>query len=93
MTTDVIYKYAIGSDPGSFDLPLPFGAQILSVGEQDGELFLWARVRANCTRGEHHRRFRLLWTGQHFEMPAQATHLSTVQMSTGLVVHIFEVIA
>lgn len=68
-------------------VPLPEGATILHVGEQDGMITLWAF--ADSTRTPEHRLFRIYGTG-HAVAESAENHVATIQMRDGFVWHLFE---
>lgn len=85
----IIYKYLLEQDPTQVQLvSMPKGARILHVGEQYGELYAWAIVRPDATNVNY--KFFVLGTGTpigHLEMDVMFAN--TVQMSNGLVWHVF----
>lgn len=68
-------------------LTLPSGSQILSVGEQVGQLVLWAMVDPENTNEP--RKILVRGTGQPFD-GTEGRFIDTVQAANGLVWHIFE---
>lgn len=78
-----IYKYHL---PTSGLVDLPEYADVLSVGEQEGEIYLWALVDPH----EMHvlREFRVYGTGWTCEEDPR-DFVGTVQMQNGPVFHIF----
>lgn len=82
-----IYKYALAYDDEQV-LYLHRGASILTVQNQREELVLWADV--DTSNDKVMRKIRILFTG--FEIPSYLvlSFISTVQLSNGLVAHIFE---
>lgn len=84
-----VFKYTI--EPNDyFTLSLPFGAQILSVQEQDGHPRLWALVDPHEERVELHT-FRFVGTGHGIE-DLNMIFIDTIQFKElGLVFHVFEV--
>ncbi len=62
-------------------------AQILYAGEQNGDLFLWARV--NTDFDTELRTIQVYGTG-HEVNEFDLGYISTVQMQNGLVFHVFE---
>lgn len=91
-----VYKYTLdakwshslsdGLSYGSSSVDLPIDCRILHVGEQGGNIRLWAAVDPDrrCSR----RKFNILPTGGR--IPGNSTFIGTVQMEDGLVWHIFE---
>lgn len=69
---------------------LPLGAQILSVGQQSDQLFLWAMVDPAEMRTKHHA-FRVAGTGHEIADVDELKFLGTVQIDGGCtVLHVFE---
>lgn len=89
----VIYKYKI-TPPIAENLlvcvQLPIGAEILHVGEQRSEMFLWAKV--NDDERTEWRRLYVVPTGiELLSIERLGRYLGTVHMHGGeLVFHIFE---
>ena len=81
-----IHKYAL-KPQGAQKVKMPEGAQILHAGEQEGSLFIWARV--NTEHKPENRKIEVYGTG-HEVNEFDLEHISTVQMSNGLVFHVFE---
>lgn len=81
----VIFKYAVNPYTETM---LPVGAEILSVGEQDGQIVLWAIVDSTVSQFVG-RRIYTVPTGTH-NIPENGNFLGTVQMKSGLVFHFFE---
>ena len=87
-----VYKYKIV--PGSIHrVPLvvvPLGAIVRHVGEQDGELFVWAEVDVLEVLTEHIY-LEVFGTGHDMveDMGVMREFLNTVQMANGLVFHIY----
>lgn len=68
---------------------MPVGAKILKVGEQDSQVFVWAIVDGSSYRNEHYN-LRVFGTGHLMDINGeQFTFIDTLQMSNGLVWHIF----
>ena len=84
-----IFKYPLVQDPDRLHyVEMPAGAKMLHVGEQHGELYVWAMVNPNSTAVNY--KFFVLGTGEdigHLEM--RCGFLGSVQMSNGLVWHVF----
>jgi len=84
-----IYKYLLKQDPvASQTVEIPVDAKILHVGEQHGELYVWAMVNTESTVVNY--KFFVLGTGvpiDHLEIVSK--FVGSVQMSSGLVWHIF----
>jgi len=82
-----IWRYELAAfDPSS--VIMPEGARILSVGEQDGRLCVWARVEPGARLVQ--RWLRVTGTGWECDVPAEARFIGTVQMRSGMVYHVFE---
>ena len=91
----IIYKYKLEQDPTRLqEIEIPNEMWPLSVGEQYGELYVWALTRPASHPLKH--RFYVLGTGieaSHIQL-GDVEHLrflNTVQMSSGLVWHVFVV--
>ena len=84
-----IFKYLLEQDPTQLQLvKMPANATILHVGEQFGDLYVWALVNPDATQVDY--KFFVLGTGVdigHLEMVCNFQN--SVQMSNGLVWHIF----
>ena len=92
MTT--IYKYELELTPNTEQvLRLPRNAPVLSVGKQNDELYVWAKV--NTEEVNIPRKFIVAWTGKELPESIAAKHSSAVFYGTVqidyLVYHIFEV--
>lgn len=84
-----IYKYVL-EQTDKQTVETPQRAQALHVGEQNGELCLWAAVDPSSPPMK--RPVRIVGTGQEFgaELDGEDLRfLGTVQMSSGLVWHVF----
>ena len=83
----VLYKYALKSSPGRHSIPLLAGARFRSCQEQLGQLVIWAEAdplaKIEC------RVFLVVYTGEVFDADS-AVYLTTVQLSSGIVVHVYE---
>lgn len=80
-----IFKYPLPISSQS-DISLPLDAKLLHVGEQNGEIFVWALVAPSnpmITRS-----FTIYGTGHPVDNPL-VTYVGTVQMRNGLVWHVF----
>ncbi len=90
----IVYKYSIpiSAFGTGLYLDLPKGARLLSVGEQNGELMLWALVEQGETMMEG-RLVHVIGTG-HPLVPnflhTTRDFIGTVQMQNGIVLHVFE---
>lgn len=100
MTKAVIYKYPLNGPHTNITVfSGPIG-EVIHVGEQDGELFVW--ILHYDTSGNPYNEFvfKVFGTGHSIEEPTyfnsevsgtQQKHIGTVQMKNGLVWHIFEI--
>lgn len=80
-----VLKYKIMPRPSvTQTLPLPLGAQILDVQEQNGGLVLWALLDPGNPPED--RKIYLAFTGD--TIPTATEYLTTVQFE-GLVYHVF----
>lgn len=80
-----VYKYPIPR-AGVMRLPIPKGAEILTVQVQRGAMCLWARVDDNQGADEF-RKIAVVGTGH--PVPKDGRYIATVQFGD-LVFHIFE---
>jgi len=68
---------------------LPAESTVVHCGEQDGVLFIWVD---GCIEGEYcDYAYRVIGTGHPIEPEDGADHVGTVQMTNGLVWHIYEI--
>jgi hypothetical protein len=81
-----VYKYRV--HPYEEFTLLPDGAKILSVGEQDESIYIWALVNP-AILAQTPRRIRAYGTGHPIE-DGERVFIGTVQMRNGLVFHFFE---
>ena len=74
-----IYKYPLKVTDSQY-LQLPRGCHVLSAGNQDGELVLWAQVDTDQPLVPH--QVLIYGTGRPFELPGHRAYryLNTVQM-------------
>ncbi len=79
-----IWKFAL--IPGVQVLPMPVGAQALSVGMQDDTLVLWVLVRPDAAK--ELRMVTVLGTGWDVKT-SPGKFIGTVQHPNGLVWHVF----
>jgi hypothetical protein len=83
----IIYKYKLPIE-GNQTIDMPEGAVILHVGEQDRELCLWALVDIKAKLVPTN--FQIYGTGHPVQQNADFLYyLGTIQMSYGLVWHVF----
>lgn len=89
--SQTIYKYEIPIED-EFDLLLPKGAKILSVGVQYEKPMIWALVpRETSLTDMEHRSFKLRGTGHDADGCLESKFVDTFQlMGGGLVFHLFE---
>ena len=84
-----IYKYELRSLQDQQQISLPKGYTILSVGEQNGSIMVWAAVDPDVEMQLVN--IRVVPTGgKLFDELALHIFLGTVQMKNGLVWHIFK---
>lgn len=79
----VIYKYKITGDP----IEMPKGADIIHVGMQNQEAFLWAMFFANNADDKEQRKIDIYGTGQ--KIPADRKYIGTF-MDGPFVWHVHE---
>jgi hypothetical protein len=89
-----VYKYVIppaAMDTGLF-MEFPENAELLSVGEQNPDVVLWALV--DSEEPVRKRFIRVVGTGhpiKHEPWPkTYRSYIGTVQMADGIVLHVFE---
>jgi pantothenate kinase len=84
-----VFKYPLVQDPTALQyVEMPAEAMMLHVGEQHGELYVWALVSELATKVNY--KFFVIGTGvsmDHIEFNAQ--FVGTAQMQNGLVWHVF----
>lgn len=81
-----IYKYEV--QPFNETMWLPDGAKILSVGEQESRIYIWALVDPDIMSNTP-RHIKSYGTCHPVEDTAMS-FIGTVQMQNGLVFHFFE---
>ena len=88
-----IFKYTIELSDEPHDVPtvrLPLGAKILSVGNQNERLRLWALVDEAETETVEHK-FKVIPTGGEASGAESLTFLGTVSFHRGaFIFHVFE---
>jgi hypothetical protein len=85
----VIYKYTIPYHESEITISMPFGAEILSVQEQHGDISVWALVKPDLDLIDD-RTFHVLTTGETENFNGMR-FLGTVQFDKGTnVLHVFE---
>ena len=83
-----IYKYQLTPTMERIFLSVPGGMKFLHAGEQDGALTVWSIVNTESPSQDVW--IRVYGTGWPIESPWTLTHIGTVQMTDGLVWHVFE---
>lgn len=85
----VIYKYELPPTPGNHVVSLPDLSRVLSFGNQNNKLSIWAVVNPDNELVE--RSFHLHWTGQALPLSTlvEDTFIGTTQVGP-LVFHLFE---
>ena len=85
----VIHKYYVPK-LGLNKVDMPLHAEILSCGEQNGSLVIWAYV--NTDEPLEKRQILTVFTGEdNFNLAAEyRKFIGTVQLYTGIVVHVFD---
>lgn len=85
----IIYKYNFGFPRVGvrFRVSLPCGTRILKIGEQNNELVMWYTV----PNEESSIRYYIWAFTGNTEVPNNATYVDSIQHSSGLVYHLFEV--
>lgn len=83
-----IFKYEVPDGNTVHLVPMPVNARIISVGDQDGRLVLWAIVDKDAAFV--HRMVRVVFTGEPLPVPEPGRFIGTVQFRNGLVVHVFD---
>jgi hypothetical protein len=81
----VIYKYPL---PWAGDIQIPHGAAPLSVGVQNGDIVLWARVNPNTNIVR--RRFPIYGTGHQIHVRDMLAPLIGTCFDGDLVWHVFD---
>lgn len=87
----VIWKFTL--DQAISHWPLPSTAEFLKCGVQSGEIVLWTKTNPShaVTGG---RTIRVIMTGEPIseDDDRRLFYIDTVQLPTGIVAHIFEVV-
>lgn len=81
-----IFKYELPLDD-LVTLELPLGSEVLSVGEQNGKVYLWAKFNS-ATQFMEKRKFKIVGTGGEFD-DHRLQYIGTVHERI-FVWHIFE---
>jgi hypothetical protein len=84
----VIFKYELPDHPCRFSLPMPERAEVLSFGQQDGTLVLWALL--DPAINDRARQFQLVFTGKDCTVRNTDRFVGTVTTPDRLVWHLFE---
>jgi hypothetical protein len=87
-----VYKYEI--EPKELqEINLPIQSKILSVAEQEGELYLWAEIDLDNHHIEEPRTLRIAGTGWTLEDGENRKFIGTAHMpKQKLVWHVYEVL-
>lgn len=87
-----IYKYEVYTQPTvQQTINIPFGAEVLSVGMQQGVIQLWVWV--NILAPEKARNFVIFGTGHTIPDTLNLRFIGTVQLDEGsFIYHVFEVL-
>lgn len=88
---DVIYKYPLPPVQGRFELMLPIGAKVLSVGAQKGSPFMWVLQSNDTEKMKVPYPFACVWTGQAMHEECTSTEFlgSVICADGALVCHYF----
>jgi hypothetical protein len=82
-----VWKFEV--EPDEFELAMPRGARVLSVGMQRERVQMWALVDPSAPVEQ--RRFRMAGTGHPIKDPEELRFVGTFQVHGGaLVFHLFE---
>ena len=81
-----VWKHLI--KPGKNILELPFGSEVIHVGEVSGQIYAWSLVDPHDPLNMYHT-LHVHGTGWE-DIREDEHHIATVVMSGGLVWHIFE---
>lgn len=87
MSVREIWKFKVENEDCKIDMPV--GADILSVAEQGGHMFIWAMVDKEAKRETRH--FNVFGTGHIIKVNPLMYFIGTVFMKNGLVFHAFEI--
>jgi len=87
---DTIYKFELDVIDNQI-VSLPGGAQILSIQEQNGKPFMWAKVDNEAPYET--RKFATVGTGNPIHFEKSSPFVATYQLMEGaLVFHVFEIL-
>jgi len=87
-SSSVIWKYELPVTDGPIKLSIPGYLRIISIGEQDGKLFVWV-WKLTSSNDCHQVIFYVFGTGNQILVP-NILPVGSVQMSCGLVWHVFK---
>ena len=87
MTTTTVLKYPMG-DRHCY-IKMPKGAEILHVGEQENNVWIWVLAEVLNMDDMREREFGCIGTGQHTFL-TKKEYVGTVQMQNSDVWHIFD---
>ena len=86
-----VYKYEISLDQAVTELIMPEGSKILSVGNQNEALVLWAEAPITTLATAEKKRIVCCLTGRDYILSKDAVFIGTVLFAKGnFVVHVFE---
>ncbi len=86
----IVHKHTI--DHGDHIINLPSSASVFAVGVQNEKIVMWELHEVDDKLSQL-RTFRVVMTGEQFEVNTSLGIIGTVQLKNGLVFHIFEVFA
>ncbi len=86
-----IFKYPLAESSGTFSLQIPAGGSILTAQVHAGKGTLWVMVDSDAQRVT--RKFRVCYTDNYCPAGHKSEYIATYQLPTGLVCHLFEVLA
>ena len=87
-----IFKYSLANTSEVQKVLLPFGATVLNVGQQNGNIVFWAMVSIYEGYAEETPRyFRVAATGEDFELPDLARYIGYTGLNDWYVAHVMEV--
>lgn len=88
----LIWKHELPDVPVVFDIQMPRGAKVISVGVQSVAMFMWFAFDDENASDTELRRFNLVFTGIGVVTPmSQVSFIGTAQLPNGMVYHLFEV--
>lgn len=84
-----VFKWIVSSPADEVQLYMHHGAEVIHVGEQHGQLCIWALIDESAPR--QHRSFRIAGTGHDVDCTTWNKYLGTVHLAGGaLIFHVFE---